>query len=127
MIAMHEEPLIKEIYSNLLIDEANHAATFKKFLKKYTNQSNLKEVLSVFQLFMTKKFFISIKMASTTNIDKQSIYSRLPDPKLFEHFLNDILQYDQNELHDYLLKIASDIADVKFNTINEMKQYRKSL
>jgi len=130
MVEWHEEPLIKSIYKTLMIDEANHANMFKHFLKELTTKETLKEVLTVFQLFMTKKHFISIKMASTTDIDKQTIHSRLPEPELFDHFLNDILNYngdDIDKLHKTLLKIASEISDKELNSINELKLFRKTL
>jgi rubrerythrin len=130
MITWHTEPLIKSIYEQLIVDESNHANMFKKFLILYCNKTNIKEVLTIFQLFLTKSYFISIKMASTTTIDKQSIYSRLPNPKLFDYFLNDVLRYDnidQSKLHCSLLKIASEISGTHFNNVSDLKSYRKSL
>jgi rubrerythrin len=130
MIEWHEEPLIKSIYKNILIDEANHANMFRKFLKQNITKETMKEVLGIFQLFMTKKHFISIKLASTTTIDKQTIHSRLPEPELFDHFLNNILNYNEQDierLNKSLLKIASEISDQQFDTINDLKVHRKTL
>ena len=130
MVDWFEEPLIKLLYKSLIIDESNHANMFKYFLKQLTTKENLKEVLTVFQLFMIKKHFISIKMVSSTNIEKQTIQSRLPDPELFDVFLNDILKYNDEDiksLHNKLLSIASEISGVKLLTINDLKQFRKTL
>jgi hypothetical protein len=79
---------------------------------------------------MTKRFFISIKAASTLDIDKKSVHSRLPNPELFDHFLNNILQFnekDQAKLQNSILRIASNLVGKELNTLNELKSYRKSL
>jgi hypothetical protein len=79
---------------------------------------------------MTKRFFISIKAASTLDIDKKSVHSRLPDPELFDNFLNNILQFnekDQAKLQNSILRIASNLVGKELNTLNELKAYRKSL
>ena len=130
MADYHTEPLIKNIYKNLVIDEANHAGAFKQFLKKYHTKENEKGILAIFQLFMTRKFFISIKAASTLDIDKKSVHSRLPDPELFDHFLNNILQFDEKDqarLQNSILRIASNLVGKELHTVNELKAYRKSL
>ena len=130
MADWHTEPLIKNIYKNLVIDEANHAAAFKCFMKKYYTKENEKSVLAIFQLFMTKRFFISIKASSTLDIDKKSVHSRLPNPELFDHFLNDILQFneqDQKRLQNNILRIASNLVGKELTSANELKAYRKSL
>jgi hypothetical protein len=130
MADYHTEPLIKNIYKNLVLDEANHAGAFKQFMKKYHTKENEKGILAIFQLFMTKRFFISIKAASTLDIDKKSVHSRLPDPELFDHFLNNILQFnekDQAKLQNSILRIASNLVGKELNTLNELKAYRKSL
>jgi hypothetical protein len=130
MADYHTEPLIKNIYKNLVLDEANHAGAFKQFMKKYHTKENEKGILAIFQLFMTKRFFISIKAASTLDIDKKSVHSRLPNPELFDHFLNNILQFnekDQAKLQNSILRIASNLVGKELNTLNELKSYRKSL
>jgi hypothetical protein len=130
MADYHTEPLIKNIYKNLVLDEANHAGAFKQFMKKYHTKENEKGILAIFQLFMTKRFFISIKAASTLDIDKKSVHSRLPDPELFDHFLNNILQFnekDQAKLQNSILRIASNLVGKELNTLSELKAYRKSL
>jgi hypothetical protein len=130
MAEYHTEPLIKNIYKNLVLDEANHAGAFKQFMKKYHTKENEKGILAIFQMFMTKRFFISIKAASTLDIDKKSVHSRLPDPELFDHFLNNILQFnekDQAKLQNSILRIASNLVGKELNTLNELKSYRKSL
>jgi hypothetical protein len=130
MADYHTEPLIKNIYKNLVLDEANHAGAFKQFMKKYHTKENEKGILAIFQMFMTKRFFISIKAASTLDIDKKSVHSRLPNPELFDHFLNNILQFnekDQTKLQNSILRIASNLVGKELNTLNELKAYRKSL
>jgi hypothetical protein len=130
MAEYHTEPLIKNIYKNLVLDEANHAGAFKQFMKKYHTKENEKGILAIFQMFMTKRFFISIKAASTLDIDKKSVHSRLPNPELFDHFLNNILQFnekDQAKLQNSILRIASNLVGKELNTLNELKAYRKSL
>jgi rubrerythrin len=130
MADYHTEPLIKNIYKNLVLDEANHAGAFKQFMKKYHTKENEKAILAIFQMFMAKRFFISIKAASTLDIDKKSVHSRLPDPELFDHFLNNILQFnekDQAKLQNSILRIASNLVGKELNTLNELKSYRKSL
>lgn len=130
MADYHTEPLIKNIYKNLVLDEANHAGAFKQFMKKYYTKENEKGILAIFQMFMTKRFFISIKAASTLDIDKKSVHSRLPNPELFDHFLNNILQFnekDQAKLQNSILRIASNLVGKELNTLNELKAYRKSL
>jgi len=130
MADWHTEPLIKEMYRNLVIDEANHAGAFKAFMKKYYTEGNKKGILAIFQLFMTKRYFISIKAASTLDIEKQSVHSRLPNPELFDHFLQDILKFDekdQTRLQNTILRIASNLCGHEMKTPLELKQYRKSL
>jgi hypothetical protein len=130
MADYHTEPLIKNIYKNLVLDEANHAGAFKQFMKKYHTKENEKGILAIFQMFMTKRFFISIKAASTLDIDKKSVHSRLPNPELFDHFLNNILEFnekDQTKLQNSILRIASNLVGKELNTLNELKAYRKSL
>lgn len=130
MAEWHKEPLIKEIYKNLVLDEANHAAAFKTFMKKYYKKEDEKSILTIFQLFLSKRFFISIKASSTLDIDKKSVHSRLPNPELFDHFLNDILQFnerDQKRLHSTILRIASKLTGQEFETVNDLKAYRKTL
>lgn len=130
MADYHTEPLIKTIYKNLVLDEANHAGAFKQFMKKYYTKENEKGILTIFQLFMTRKFFISIKAASTLDIDKKSVHSRLPNPELFDHFLNNILQFDEKDqarLQKSILRIASNLVGKELQTVNDFKVYRKSL
>jgi hypothetical protein len=99
-------------------------------MKKYYTKENEKGILTIFQMFMTKRFFISIKAASTLDIDKKSVHSRLPDPELFDHFLNDVIQFnehDQNKLQKSILRIASKLVGVEFETVADLKRYRKTL
>lgn len=126
----HKEPLIKEIYQNFIIDESNHAIAFKQFMEKYFTKENESGVLKIFQLFLTKKYFISVKMASTLDIEKKTVLSRLPDPKLFDHLFENILQFDQKDqlkIENNILKIASKLCNQKFKSKEELKIYRKSL
>ena len=130
MADWHEEPLIKDIYRSLVLDEANHAGAFKAFMRKYYTKDNAKGILAVFQLFMTNRYFISIKAASTLDINKKSVHSRLPNPELFDHFLQDVLKFDEHDqkrLQASILRIASNLTGHKMTTPNELKQYRKSL
>lgn len=130
MSEWHTEPLIKNIYKNLVLDEANHAGMFKAFMNKYYTKENEKGVLAVFQLFMGSRFFISIKAASTLEIEKKTVHSRLPNPELFDTFLEDILKFDQNDhrkLQQTILKVASNLTGQQLTTPLELKQYRKSL
>jgi hypothetical protein len=79
---------------------------------------------------MTRKFFISIKAASTLDIDKKSVHSRLPNPELFDHFLNNILQFDEKDqarLQKSILRIASNLVGKELTSANELKSYRKTL
>ncbi len=130
MAEWHEEPLIKEIYQNFIIDESNHAIAFKQFMKKYYTEENKKGVLAIFQLFLTKKYFISVKMASTLDIEKKSVLSRLPNPYLFDHLFENILRFnekDQIKIENNILKIASNLCGQNFKNKEELKIYRKSL
>ncbi len=130
MADWHEEPLIKEIYKSLVLDEANHAGAFKAFLKKYYTKDDTKSILTIFQLFMNSRYFISIKAASTLDIDKKSVHSRLPNPELFDHFLQNVLKFneqDQAKLQRTILRIASNLTGHEMNTPSDLKQYRKSL
>lgn len=130
MADWHEEPLIKNLYRSLVLDEANHAAAFKSFMKKYYTKENEKGILAIFQLFMGSRYFISIKAASTLDIEKKSVHSRLPNPELFDHYLQNVLKFDENDqrrLQRTILKIASNLTGKEITTPLELKQYRKSL
>lgn len=126
----HTEPLMKSILTQVSKDESKHAAYFKKYLKENLNPNEVKEVLGAFQLYMGKRVFLTIKLDSTSTLEKKSIESRLPNPKLFDEFFRDIIKYseeDQEALHKKLLTCASQIVGVKFNSVQELKNYRKSL
>lgn len=130
MADWHKEPLIKELYKNLVLDESNHAGAFKAFMKKYYTKENEKGILAIMQLFMGKKYFISIKAASTLDIDKKSVHSRLPEPELFDHFLSNVLCFDEKDqarLQGTILRIASNLCGQRFETPLDLKTYRKSL
>lgn len=130
MADWHTEPLIKQIYKSLVLDEANHAAAFKAFMKKYYTKENEKAVLAIFQLFMGSRYFISIKAASTLDIEKKSVHSRLPNPELFDHFLQNVLKFDENDqkkLQRTILRVASKLTGKEITTPLELKHYRKSL
>ena len=126
----HSEPLMQHILTNVSKDESKHANYFKKYLKENIKPEEVKDVLSAFQLYLGKRVFLTIKLDSSTNIENKSIQSRLPNPKLFDKFFTDIIRYtdeDQEVLHTKLLRVASDIVGVKFNTVEELKRYRKTL
>ena len=130
MAAWHTEPLIKQIYNSMANDEASHAGAFKSFLSKYLNDENKKGVLAIFQLFLSKNNFISLKVSSTTDIEKQSIYSRLPNPNLFDHMIDNIIKFDDSDrknLQSTILKIATNLCGHEMKTPLDLKQYRKSL
>jgi hypothetical protein len=127
MHSWHTEPLMQKLLSEVSKDEAKHANYFKKYLIENLKPEEVKDVLAAFQLYLSKRVFLTIKLASTGN---SSIESRLPNPSLFDKFFKEIISYsdeDQQTLHKKLLNIASQIVGVKFNTVKELKDYRKSL
>jgi hypothetical protein len=127
MYSWHTEPLMQKLLSEVSKDEAKHANYFKKYLIENLKPEEVKDVLAAFQLYLSKRVFLTIKLASTGN---SSIESRLPNPTLFDKFFKEIISYsdeDQQTLHKKLLNVASQIVGVKFNSVKELKEYRKSL
>jgi rubrerythrin len=130
MCSWFEEPLMIDILKRIMVDESNHALGFKLFLKKHINKDNIKSIVSTIQMFMLKDNFISIKIPTSPNLQKSTIISRLPEPELFNYFIDHVLKFgdeDKAKLNKTLLKVASELFDQKFEDVSDLSKFRKSL
>ena len=134
----HTEPVIKHIYSTLSQDEARHGGAYLRYMKRAIQNCG-NEARAAFAK-------IGVLMASArrtaqalhpTNLHvnknlfpRDTIQSRLPDPKWLEHWLDKQINFDavwESKVVDRILHNMSLLMDRSFPSVQELNRYRKEM
>jgi hypothetical protein len=134
----HTEPVIKHIYNTLSQDEARHGGAYLRYMKRAIQNCG-NEARAAFAK-------IGVLMASArrtaqalhpTNLHvnkdlfpRDTIQSRLPDPKWLEHWLDKQINFDavwESKVVDRILHNMSLLMDRSFPSVQELNRYRKEM
>jgi hypothetical protein len=134
----HTEPVIKHIYNTLSQDEARHGGAYLRYMKRAIQNCG-NEARAAFSK-------IGVLMASArrtaqalhpTNLHvnknlfpRDTIQSRLPDPKWLEHWLDKQINFDavwESKVVDRILHNMSLLMDRSFQSVQELNRYRKEM
>jgi hypothetical protein len=134
----HTEPVIKHIYSTLSQDEARHGGAYLRYMKRAIQNCG-NEARAAFAK-------IGVLMASArrtaqalhpTNLHvnknlfpRDTIQSRLPDPKWLEHWLDKQINFDavwESKVVDRILHNMSLLMERSFPSVQELNRYRKEM
>jgi hypothetical protein len=134
----HTEPVIKHIYRLLSQDEARHGGAYLRYMKKY-----MAELGDTARAAFAK---IGVLMASArrtakalhpTNLHvnqalfpRDTIQSRLPDPKWLENWLDVQIKFDdvwESKVVERILHNMSLLFERTFGSVQELNRYRKEI
>jgi len=134
----HTEPVIKAIYDTLARDEARHGGAYLKYMKRALHAFG-DEARAAFAK-------VGVLMASArrtaqalhpTNLHvneklfpRDTIQSRLPDPKWLEQWLDQQIRFDASwdqKVIDRILGNLSSLLEHRFSTVQELNRFRKSM
>jgi hypothetical protein len=134
----HTEPVIKHIYNTLSQDEARHGGAYLRYMKRAIQNCG-NEARAAFAK-------IGVLMASArrtaqalhpTNLHvnknlfpRDTIQSRLPDPKWLEHWLDKQINFDavwESKVVDRILHNMSLLMERSFPSVQELNRYRKEM
>lgn len=134
----HTEPVIRHIYGLLSRDEARHAGAYKQYMRRalarYGDLARL--AFAKLGILMASPGRIS-KALHPTNLHvsqalfpQDTIQSRLPDPAWLERWLDHQIDFDsacEARVVGGILRSLSSLFGVKFDSVAELKHYRKTL
>jgi hypothetical protein len=134
----HTEPVIKHIYNTLSQDEARHGGAYLRYMKRAIQNCG-NEARAAFAK-------IGVLMASArrtaqalhpTNLHvnknlfpRDTIQSRLPDPKWLEHWLDKQINFDavwESKVVDRILHNMSLLMERSFPSVQDLNRYRKEM
>jgi hypothetical protein len=134
----HTEPVIRHIYETLAKDEARHGGAYLRYMKRALQRFG-DEARAAFAK-------VGVLMASArrtaqalhpTNLHvnqrlfpRDTIQSRLPDPKWLEHWLDQQIQFDavwEGKVVDRILHNMGLLMERSFASVQELNRYRKEL
>ncbi len=134
----HTEPVIKHIYNTLSQDEARHGGAYLRYMKRAIQNCG-NEARAAFAK-------IGVLMASArrtaqalhpTNLHvnknlfpRDTIQSRLPDPKWLEHWLDKQIHFDavwESKVVDRILHNMSLLMERSFPSVQDLNRYRKEM
>jgi hypothetical protein len=134
----HTEPVIKHIYNTLSQDEARHGGAYLRYMKRAIQNCG-NEARAAFAK-------IGVLMASArrtaqalhpTNLHvnkdlfpRDTIQSRLPDPKWLEHWLDKQIHFDtvwESKVVERILHNMSLLMERSFTSVQELNRYRKEM
>jgi hypothetical protein len=134
----HTEPVIKHIYNTLSQDEARHGGAYLRYMKRAIQNCG-NEARAAFAK-------IGVLMASArrtaqalhpTNLHvnknlfpRDTIQSRLPDPKWLEHWLDKQINFDavwESKVVDRILHNMSLLMERSFASVQELNRFRKEV
>ncbi|WP_225721331.1 ferritin-like domain-containing protein [Candidatus Vallotiella sp. (ex Adelges kitamiensis)] len=134
----HTEPVIKHIYETISRDEARHGGAYLRYMKKALSTAG-----DAAQAAFAK---IGVLMASARRTEKplhptnlhvnqklfprDTVQSRLPDPKWLERWLDEQIKFDniwEKKVIDLILYNLSLLFGRTFKTAQELNHYRKEL
>ena len=134
----HSEPVIKAIYETLAKDEARHGGAYLRYMKRALNKFG-DEARAAFSK-------VGVLMASArrtaqalhpTNLHvseklfpRDTIQSRLPDPKWLEEWLDRQIQFDavwETKVVERILHNLSLLMDRSFTSVQELNRFRKDM
>ena len=134
----HTEPVIKHIYNTLSQDEARHGGAYLRYMKRAIQNCG-NEARAAFAK-------IGVLMASArrtaqalhpTNLHvnknlfpRDTIQSRLPDPKWLEHWLDKQIHFDavwESKVVERILHNMSLLMERSFQSVQELNRYRKEM
>jgi len=134
----HTEPVIKAIYETLAKDEARHGGAYLRYMKQAMQRCG-DEARAAFAK-------VGVLMASArrtaqalhpTNLHvseklfpRDTIQSRLPDPKWLEHWLDRQIQFDaawELKVVERILHNLGLLMGRSFATVQDLNRYRKEM
>ncbi len=134
----HTEPVIRHIYETLAKDEARHGGAYLRYMKRAMQRFG-DEARAAFAK-------VGVLMASArrtaqalhpTNLHvneslfpRDTVQSRLPDPKWLEHWLDKQIQFDavwETKVVERILHNMSLLLERSFASVQELNRYRKEV
>jgi hypothetical protein len=134
----HAEPVIKHIYTTLAQDEARHGGAYLRYMKRALTRFG-DEARAAFAK-------VGVLMASArrtaqalhpTNLHvnealfpRDTVQSRLPDPRWLEHWLDKQIQFDgvwEGKVVERILHNLGLLLGRSFESVQELNRYRKDL
>jgi hypothetical protein len=134
----HGEPVIKQIYRLISQDEARHGGAYLRYMRKA-----IEDFGNEARIAFAK---IGVLMASARRTDQalhptnlhvneklfpnDTVQSRLPDPGWLERWLDGQIRFDggwEGKVVGRILHVLSLLFDRKFETVQDLNRYRKSL
>lgn len=133
----HTEPVIKQIYTFLLNDEARHARVYFEYMKRALQQKGLdaKLAFSKIGILMTNARLNKAMHPTNLHVNKEmypkdTVNDKLPDPGWLEYWLNDEIKFDESweqKVSHGVLSSLSNLFQAPFHSSQELRQYRKQL
>jgi hypothetical protein len=133
----HTEPVIKQIYTFLLNDEARHARAYFEYMKKALQQkcSDAKLAFAKIGILMTNARLNKAMHPTNLHVNKNmypkdTVNDKLPDPGWLEYWLNNEIKFDETweqKVSHGVLSSLSNLFQVAFTSPQELRQYHKQL
>jgi hypothetical protein len=134
----HGEPVIKHIYRLISQDEARHGGAYLRYMRKAIGDLGNEARIAFAK--------IGVLMASARRTEQalhptnlhvneklfpnDTVQSRLPDPGWLERWLDGQIRFDggwESKVVGRILHVLSLLFDRKFETVQDLNRYRKSL
>jgi hypothetical protein len=134
----HTEPVIQQIYTRLSQDEARHGGAYLRYMKRAIAQSGIEAKAAFAKVGMLMASARRTSQAlHPTNLHvnkalfpRDTIQSRLPDPKWLEHWLDTQIRFDatwENKVVERILHNLSLLLERPFKTVQQLNHYRKDM
>ena len=134
----HSEPVIKAIYETLARDEARHGGAYLRYMKRALNKFGNEAraafakvgVLMASARRTTQALHPTNLHVSEKLFPRDTIQSRLPDPKWLEDWLDHQIQFDavwETKVVDRILHNLSLLMDRSFTSVQELNRFRKDM
>jgi hypothetical protein len=131
----HTEPVIKQIYTFLLNDEARHARVYFEYMKKALRQNPYEAKLAFTKIgiLMTNSRLNKAMHPTNLHVNKHmfpndTVNGKLPDPSWLENWLNNQIQFDEiweQRVSNAVLSSLSNLFQITCKSSHELREYRK--
>jgi hypothetical protein len=133
----HTEPVIRAIYGLVAADEARHARAYFEYMKKAIDQRGRDALVAFCKIgmLMTNTRINKVMHPTNLHVNKQlfprdTVNSRLPDPRWIENWLNNEIRFDESwedKVVKGILKSYSSLFNVSLSTAEDLREFRNSL